>query len=380
MKIYLDNNATTPLIQSVLKMQVLALKYEYGNPSELYSLGEAAKQRLDEARTNIAKLIGAELDSNQVIFTGCATEANNAVFNSAIKLYPNKKHIVVSSVEHLSVLEVAKSLETMGYDVTYVPVNLDGELDLEYLQRSLKKDTLMVSIMTANNETGIIYPIEEIVQIVHSYSPDILIHTDAVQAIGKIHVDVNKSGVDFLTLSGHKFHAPKGVGALYIRGRVNFVPFFIGGHQEYGLRAGTENTASIIAMGEAALHAVRMVERQNAVRTIRDTLEKELMALPIESHIIGSHTNRLPNTTNIAFSNIDNVWLMLNLSRQGVYVSTGSACNSNEVEPSHVISAMGVPKRFQKSIRISLSTYTTQEEIDEFIKIIKKILIKERRL
>ena len=379
MEIYLDNNATTALSLPVLQKQILALKYTYGNPSDPYGLGVVAKREVEEARDRIADLIGANSNCDKLIFTGCASEANNAVFNSAIKKYPNKKHIVVSSVEHLSVLEVARNLEASGYEVTYVPVNQNGELDLSYFKNMLREDTLLVSIMTANNETGVIYPIDEIVQIVHSVSPDILTHTDAVQAIGKIPTDVKRSGVDFLSLSGHKFHAPKGVGALYIRAGVDFIPFIVGGHQESRQRAGTENTSSIIAMGEAAVYARESATNQEKIQQLRRDMESALSTLPVDSFIVGANSPRLSNTTSIAFANRSGYELMLKLAAMGICVSTGSACNSENESPSHVIKAMALPEKFQRPIRISLSNDTTQDEIDRFVGVLKSLLIKKGR-
>lgn len=377
MDIYLDNNATTPIIQPVLKKQVLALKFSYGNPSSLYRPGILVKRELDDARKNIANLINADLDNSRILFTSCATEANNSVFNSVIKQNPGKKHIIISSVEHSSVFSVAERLQSLGYRITYIPVNTNGEIDMEFLKKKISEDTLLVSIMTANNETGVIYPIKEIVALTHSISPNIFTHTDAVQAVGKIPVDVQESGVDFLSLSGHKFHAPKGVGALYIKGGVNFSPFLLGGHQEGNLRAGTENVASIIAMGEASVLAKDALGKSDFVRDMRDKLENELSSLPIKSYILGKQANRLPNTSNIAFSNIDGMQLMLQLSQNGIYVSTGSACNSTVLKPSRIITAMKTPIEYQKSIRISLSSYTKQEDINKFLEIITKILLKK---
>lgn len=377
MSIYFDNNATTPISDPVLKKQVFALKNTYGNPSDLYELGVLAKREMEEARERICRLIGSNSKLDKLIFTGSATEANNAVFNSVVKLYPKKKHIVVSAVEHLSVLQVARNFEVLGYKITYIPVNQNGEINLDYLRKSLQKDTLLVSIMTANNETGVVYPIKEIVDIVHSVSSDILIHTDAVQAIGKIPIDVKKSGVDFLSLSGHKFHAPKGVGALYIKGGVEYKPFLIGGHQERKLRAGTENTASIIAMGEAAIYAKDSAMDQSLIQQLRDNLESSIKAMPFDTFIIGEKALRVSNTSNIAFANEYGSTLMLKLAAKGICVSTGSACNSNSEEPSHVIKAMSIPSKYQRSIRISLSNETTQEEIDQFLNVIQTILIKK---
>ena len=382
MAIYLDNNATTALAIPVLRKQARALFSIYGNPSDPYNLGVTAKREIETARQKVAELISADISPtvrDKIIFTGCATEANNAVFNSAVKLNPEKKHIVISAVEHLSVLGVARDLEKSGYRVTYVPVNPEGELDLEYLKESLNEETLLVSIMTVNNETGVIFPVNEITRIVRSYNPDILIHTDAVQAIGKMFIDVKQSGVDYLSLSGHKFHAPKGVGALYIRAGVPFKPFLLGGHQEKQQRAGTENTASIIAMGEAATYAKKSATNQSSVSQMRDALEQELLALPIRSLIIGAKANRISNTSNIAFTNEDGYELMLKLSEKDICISTGSACNSESEEPSHVIKAMGIPNEFQKSIRVSLSNETTQDEINTFLAAIQTILTKKRR-
>ena len=374
MSIYFDNNSTTAIILPVLQKHVLALKDIYGNPSASYNPGVIAKREVDEARQRIADLICADLAFDKIIFTSCATEANNAVFNSATKLYPNKKHIIVSAVEHPSVLEVTKNLKTMGYNITYVPVDINGEIDLKYLQKKIKKDTLIVSVMTANNETGVIYPITKIVKIVRECSPDILIHTDAVQAIGKIPINVIESGVDFLSISGHKFHAPKGVGALYIKRDIKFIPFLFGGHQEENKRAGTENTASIIAMGEAALYAKQYASDQSVVEKMRNKLEEEITALPWRTLIIGKEANRLANTSNIAFENESGYTLMLKLAEKDIFVSTGSACNSISEQPSHVIKAMGISNEYQRPIRISLSNNTKMEEIDKFIIAIKKIL------
>ena len=381
MAIYLDNNATTALTTQVLRKQTKALFEIYGNPSDPYRIGVIAKREMEKARLKLADLIGANMSSNirdRIVFTSCATEANNAVFNSATKLNPRKKHIIVSSVEHLSVLEVARDLEKSGYKVSFVPVNQDGKLDLDYLSESINNETLLVSIMMANNETGVIFPIDEIVKIVRNFSPDILIHTDAVQAIGKLPINVSQIGIDFLSLSGHKFHAPKGVGALYIKTGVPFKPFFLGGHQEGLERAGTENTASIIAMGEAAVVAKASAINQEPIRLMRDAMEQALLELPMRKHLMGAKSNRLSNTTNISFPIIDGYELMLKLAEKEIYVSTGSACNSESEEPSHVIKAMGIPTEFQKSIRVSLSNTTTQEEIDTFLTVIRTILLERK--
>ncbi len=380
MAIYLDNNATTALTTQVLRKQTKALFEIYGNPSDPYKLGVIAKREMENARLKLADLIGANItlgDRDRIVFTSCATEANNAVFNSATKLNPRKKHIIVSSVEHLSVLEVARDLEKSGYRVSFVPVNQDGKLDLDYLSESINHETLLVSIMMANNETGVIFPIHEIVKIVRNFSPDILIHTDAVQAIGKLPINVSQIGNDFLSLSGHKFHAPKGIGALFIKAGVPFKPFFLGGHQEGLERAGTENTASIIAMGEAAIVAKASAINQEPVRLMRDDMEQALLELPIRKLIIGAKSDRLSNTTNISFPIIDGYELMLRLAKKEIYVSTGSACNSESEEPSHVIKAMGIPTEFHKSIRVSLSNTTTQEEIDSFLTVIRTILLEK---
>lgn len=377
MGIYLDNNATTAISLPVLQKQVFALKKLYGNPSAPYELGVVAKRELEEARGQIFNLLGTCSDAGNIIFTGCATEANNAVFNSAIKRHPAKRHIIVSSVEHPSVIELVKNLEATGYEITYVPVNQSGELDLDFLRQKLRKDTLLVSIMTANNETGVIYPINEIVDMVHSVSPEILTHTDAVQAVGKIPIDVKESGVDFLSLSGHKFHAPKGVGALYIRAGIDFVPFLIGGHQEYQQRAGTENTSSIIAMGEAAVWAKKSALDQSTVQRLRDNMEASISRLQVDAFVIAANSLRLSNTSSIAFANKSGYELMLKLATVDIYVSTGSACNSKSEGPSHVIKAMSLPEKYQRPIRVSLSNDTTQSEIDKFVNAIKLLLEKK---
>lgn len=378
--IYLDNNATTEVSETVLEYQNKILKENYGNASSQYLLGQKSKKIIDESRTVIKEVLNAD-KNDMIVFTGCASESNNSVFFSAINIYPEKKHIIISAVEHLSVLSTAMFLEGKGCEITIIGVDNEGRLNLDQFRKSIRKDTLLISIMTANNETGVIFPIKQLVQIAREIAPDVLFHTDAVQAIGKIKVDVTDLGVDYLSLSGHKFYAPKGVGALYIRCNTPFVPFIHGGHQEFNLRAGTENIASIGAMGVAASAVEGLIAENVKREKLRDWMEAEVSRLE-DVLIIGKHTQRLPNTSNIAFKDVDGIELLLHLASKGIYVSTGSACNSTCMNPSHVLMAMSIPEGYQHSIRVSLSSHTTGADmrnfVDELIKTVKNIRRKKR--
>lgn len=376
-EIYLDNNATTKISDKVLEEQCRILKNYYGNASSVYYLGKESNKIIENARVNIKRSINAAAD-DRLIFTGCASESNNSTFFSAINCFPQKKHIIVSAVEHLSVLSTAMFWKEKGYEVTVIGVDHDGKLNIDEFKKCLRKDTLLVSIMFANNETGVVFPIKKLVEVAKNIAPEVLFHTDAVQAIGKIPVDVKELGVDYLSISGHKFHAPKGVGALYIRNQAPFKPFIFGGHQERNLRAGTENTASIHAMGIAALDIEYLIEKSKNNEKLRDFMEEEIEKIE-DIMIIGKNSERLPNTSNISMKNMRIAELLLGLSREKIYVSTGSACNSKSIGTSHVLTAMDVPKEYQQSLRVSLSSYTTGAEINAFIKEFKKIIKKLRR-
>ncbi len=361
--IYVDNNATTMVAPEVLDAMLPYFSTYYGNPSSMHSFGGNVGTKIKDARENVAKLIGA--DPEEIVFTSCGTESDGTAIRAAIASYPNKKHIVTSRVEHPAVKNLCETLSKKGYRASFVPVDNSGRLDLDYLYDSLSEDTAVVSLMWGNNETGVIFPVEEISHEVKSRG--ILFHTDAVQAVGKIPIDVNQTGVDMLSLSGHKFHSPKGIGALYIRKGTKFSPFMIGGHQEKGRRGGTENTASIIGLGKAAqLAATHLKENgYDRISRLRDKLERTLLERVPNAIINGDPANRLPNTTSIAFEYVEGEAILLMMNEHGICASSGSACTSGSLEPSHVLRAMGVPfTAAHGSIRFSLSRYNTEDEID----------------
>lgn len=374
--IYLDNNATTEVDKDVAETAYSVLKDHFGNASSLYPIGIESNGMINESRNIIRTQLGAE-QNDEIIFTSCASESNNAVFFSAINSFPDKKHIIISAVEHMSVIQCAEYWEKMGYDVSIIGVDKTGNIDFESFIRCIRKDTLLVSIMLANNETGVIFPIKKLVEELKKRAPEALFHTDAVQAIGKIPVDVKKLGVDFLSLSGHKFHAPKGIGVLYIKNGTPFYPFIMGGHQEKGLRAGTENLANIVALGCAAKKIPDLIEKNTKKVVFRKYIEDSLKELS-DIYIIGEGANRLPNTINVSAKNINGTQVLLKLAKEGICVSSGSACNSVSEEPSHVLKAMNVPDEFLRSIRISLSSHTNGDEVKEFLSNYKSIIIKER--
>ncbi|SHJ66634.1 cysteine desulfurase [Desulfatibacillum alkenivorans DSM 16219] len=360
--IYLDNNATTMTAPEVLQEMLPYFSELYGNPSSMHSFGGQVAEKIREARAKVAKLIGA--DPGEILFTSCGTESDSTAVMAALNAYPEKKHIVTTKVEHPAIKSLVEHLGTKGYRTTFVPVDSKGDLDLEFLYGSLDDDTAIVSIMWANNETGTIFPIEEIAAQVKKRG--IVFHTDAVQAVGKIPIDMANSSVDMLSISGHKLHGPKGVGALYIRKGTKFSPLLVGGHQEKGRRAGTENTASIIGLGKAAELAAKNMAKENLqVAALRDRLEKGLLERIPNARINGNPDSRLPNTTNISFEYVEGEAILLMMNELGICASSGSACTSGSLEPSHVLRAMGVPFTCAHgSIRFSLSIYNTQEEID----------------
>lgn len=363
-EIYFDNNATTVIDEDVYKVMQPYLKECYANPSSIYSFSSNVKEKIKEARKNIANLIGA-LDS-EIIFTSCASESNVTAIMSAVKNNPEKKHIITTSVEHASIMETMKYLESTGYNVTYLPVDKNGRLDIETLKDSITQDTFLIAIMMANNELGNIYPIKEIGAI--AKENNILFHTDTVQAIGKLKIDVNDMNIDTMTIAGHKINAPKGVGVLYVRSTVKYTPLIFG-HQENNRRGGTENVPYIIGLGEAAKKIIEdNYESNEKVKLLRDKLEREIINKIDDVVIYGDLENRLPNTTSIAFKNVKAEELLLVLESFNIYVSTGSACNSEIAEPSHVLIACKADLKNYSPIRISLSKYNTEEEVDEFIK------------
>ncbi len=360
--IYFDNNATTRLAPQVYEAMAPYLTELYGNPSSIHSFGSRVGRALDHARTQVAGLLGAG-DVVEVLFTSCGSEGDNTAIRGILEGAPEKRHFVTTAVEHPAVLGLGQHLEKKGYRVTWLGVNEDGMLDLDELRDSLSDDTAMVSIMYANNETGVVFPVHEAGEIVKARG--IPFHVDAVQVPGKIELDVKNSPIDLLTISAHKFHGPKGVGALYVQRGITLRPFIVGGHQERNRRAGTENVAGIVGMGEAAEFTARDVaaEREH-VGGLRDQLQSSLASACPGARVNGAKSNRLPNTLNIAFEYLEGESILVLLDEFGICASTGSACTAGSVEPSHVLRAMKVPPQWlQGAVRFSLSRYNTQAEI-----------------
>ncbi|MDP2848383.1 MAG: cysteine desulfurase NifS [Humidesulfovibrio sp.] len=377
--IYMDNNATTRVAPEVLEAMLPFFSERYGNPSSMHSFGGAVGREMREARESLAYLLGCGTD--EIVFTSCGTEADNTAIRSALAAQPEKRHIVTTRVEHPAILSLCKFLErSQGYRVTYLGVDSEGRLNMKELEDSLTDDTAIVSIMWANNETGVIFPIPEIAKLARSRG--IIMHTDAVQAVGKIPISLKDLDVDMLALSGHKLHAPKGIGALYVRRKLPYRPFLIGGHQEHGRRAGTENTTGIIALGAAARAAKAHIPVENTtVRGLRDKLENALLAAVPDSRLNGHKADRLPNTSNISFKYVEGEAILLLLDQLGIAASSGSACTSGSLEPSHVLRAMGVPFTYAHgSIRFSLSRYTTEADVDFVIKNVPGIIETLRKI
>lgn len=375
--LYFDNNATTQVAQEVLDSMLPYFRDYYGNPSSMHTFGGQVYRRIEEAREQVALLIGAEPD--EIIFTSCGTESDNTAIMSAIETNPAKKHIITTKVEHPAVLNFCKNLGRKGYRVTYLPVDNKGRLEIESFLRAIDDDLVIVSIMYANNETGVIFPIEKIGHILKERK--VVFHTDAVQIVGKLPVNVKDLPVDMLTLSGHKIHAPKGIGALYVRKGTRFYPYIIGGHQENGRRAGTENVAFIIGLGKACEIAAKSIQKEiNFVKKLRDKLEKGLLNNCPDASINGDRENRLPNTSNISFEFVEGEAVLLRLNEYGICASSGSACTSGSLEPSHVLRAMGVRNTaIHGSVRFSLSRYNQEEEVNKVIEVMPGI-IKDLRL
>ena len=363
--IYLDNNATTAVAPEVLAAMLPYLGELYGNPSSMHSFGGQVGEAVDTARERIAALLGAGPD--EIIFTSCGSESDNTAIWSALQTQPEKRHLITTRVEHPAVLNVVQYWERQGYHVTLLGVDGKGRLDLDEYAAALSDDTALVSIMFANNEVGNIYPIQTMAEMAKERG--VLFHTDAVQAVGKTPIDLRHLPVDMLSLSGHKIHAPKGIGVLYVRKGVRFRPFLRGGHQERGRRAGTENVPYIVGLGMAAqLSSDHMQEERVNVARLRDKLENGLLERIPDCMVNGDVENRLPNTSNIAFKNVEGEAILLMLDRLGICASSGSACTSGSLEPSHVLRAMGVPFNYAHgSVRLSLSRYTTEEDVDYVI-------------
>ncbi len=369
--IYFDNNATTMVDPEVLSEMLPFFSEKYGNPSSMYDFGGAVAKNIEKARMQVAELLGAE-NEREIIFTSCGTESDNMAIMGAFS-DDNKRHIITSRVEHPAVLNMCKNLERDGYRVSYIPVDKEGMLNMEALKEAVDSDTAIVSIMYANNETGVIFPVEEIGQ--YLKEREILFHIDAVQAVGKIPIDVKKINCDMLSISGHKFHAPKGVGALYLKMGTKIKPLFHGGHQEKGMRPGTENVASIVGMGKAAELAVKNLYKEEEIGRLRDKLENGILSRFDNSHLNGEKNHRVPNTTNVGFSYIEGESILLYLNEKNIAASSGSACSSGSLEPSHVLRAMGVPfTSAHGSIRFSLSRFNTEEEVDYTLSVLPDIV------
>ncbi len=376
--IYLDNNASTKVADEVIEAMLPYYGTFYGNPSSMHTFGGQLHRRIENARQEVAGLINAEPE--EIVFTSCGTESDNTAIMSALQSNPQKSHIVTTRVEHHAVLNFCQAMERRGYKALYLPVNKLGQLNLNELETAITDNTAVVSIMYVNNETGVIFPIEEIARIVKSKGA--LLHTDAVQAAAKIPIDVKKLPVDMLSISGHKIHAPKGVGALYVRKGTRFSPYMIGGHQENGRRAGTENVASVIGLGTACTLAKKYMHEESAKLTsLRDRLEQGLLDSCPDARVNGDAQHRLPNTTNISFEYVEGEAILLKLNEYNICASSGSACTSGSLEPSHVLRAMGVPfTSIHGSVRLSLSMYNTEEEIDFVLEKMPPIIKELREL
>ncbi len=361
-EIYFDNNATTRVAPEVFEAMRPFLTELYGNPSSIHRFGSEVGQRIDEARAQVAALIGAA-DPVEVIFTSCGTEGDNAAIRAMLEANPDKRHIVTTRVEHPAVYGLCQQLEKRGYRVTWLGVDSEGGLNLDELRDSLSDDTVLVSVMHGNNETGVIFPIEKIGAIVKARG--IPFHVDAVQTAGKLPFKVKELPVDMLTISGHKFHAPKGIGALYVQRKISFSPFLVGGHQERNRRAGTENVAGVIGIGKAAERALAHRDLyETKVRALRDQLETSLVESFPDCRINGKGMPRLPNTSNVSFRYLEGEAILVLLDQFGICASTGSACTAGSSEPSHVLRAMALPSEWlQGAVRFSLSGYNTSEEV-----------------
>ncbi len=379
--IYMDNNATTRIAPEVVDAMMPFLTECYGNPSSMHNFGGQVGGAVEKARAQVAALIGA--DAKEITFTSCGTESDSTAILSALQAFPEKRHIITTRVEHPAVKNLCENLDRLTghkHRVTRLQVEADGTLDMKIYEEALAEDTAIVSVMWANNETGVIFPVEKMATMARERG--ILFHTDAVQAVGKIPINLKELDIDFLSLSGHKLHAPKGVGVLYVKRGTPFVPFLAGGHQEEGRRGGTENVASIIGLGRACEFAGKMMEEENSkVRALRDRLEEGLLASVPKSMLNGHKTDRLPNTTNISFEFVEGEAILLHMNLYNICASSGSACTSGSLEPSHVLRAMGVPfTAAHGSIRFSLSIYNTDAEVDFVLEKMPPIIAELREL
>jgi len=376
--IYFDNNATTKVAEEVLEEIKPYFCELYGNPSSMHTFGGQVARKIRKAREQVASLLGCE--PAEIIFTGCGTESDNTAIKGTLAACPDKRKIITTRVEHPAVLTTCREMENRGYTVVELPVDKQGRLEPEQLEEQIDDDTALVTIMYANNETGVLFPIDKISQICASRG--VVFHTDAVQAVGKIPMNLSGGNIDLLSISGHKLHAPKGTGVLYVKKGTRLTPLMLGGHQEGGKRAGTENIPGIIGLGKACELAAKDIEAENRkVQYLRDKLETEILAKCHGARLNGEKDNRLPNTSNISFEFIEGEAILLLLDRYGICASSGSACTSGSLEPSHVLRAMGVPfTAAHGSVRFSLSRYNTEDEVDFVIEKMPQIVNRLRKL
>jgi len=373
---YFDNNATTRVAPEVVDAMLPFLREYWGNPSSAYHFGHQLAKNIEDARAKVAAMLNA--DPRDIVFTSCGTESNNSAIHSALVTYPERRHVLTTSVEHSANIKFCDYLQKQGYGVTLLPIEADGSLDLHLLEKSIRPDTAIVSVMWANNETGVMFPIEEVAAICRSKGA--LFHTDAVQTPGKIKIDVKELGVDFLSLSAHKLHAPKGIGLLYVKRRTKYHPYVIGGSQERGRRGGTENVPYIVAFGRAAELAMANLQVENTrVRALRDKLENGILTTISKTSRNGAKEPRLPNTSNIAFESVEAEGILMLLDQAGICASSGSACTTGSLDPSHVLLAMGCSvARARGSIRFSLGRYNTESDVDYLLKHLPAIIAKLR--
>ena len=376
--IYLDNNATTRTAPEAVAAMLPYFSEYYGNASSIHKFGGRLAKVVEEGRAKVAGFLGA--DPSEIIFTSCGTEGDNAAILSALDVCPKRRKIVMSTVEHPAVLNLGKDLERRGYTVAKIPVDSLGRLDMDRAREMIDVNTAVVSVMWANNETGNLYPVEALAELAHRAGA--LFHTDAVQAAGKVPFKLRDMNIDMLSVSGHKFHAPKGIGALYVRRGVRFRPFIVGGHQERGRRAGTENVPYIVGMGVAAELAMANFDKENTyVRKLRDDLHNRLIAAIPSVRVNGDVEHRLPNTTNLSFEYIEGESILMHMDIHGICASSGSACTTGSLEPSHVMRAMGVPyTAAHGAIRFSFSRYNTQEDVDTVVEVLPGIIEKIRAI
>ncbi|MBT3038184.1 MAG: cysteine desulfurase NifS [Candidatus Thiodiazotropha sp. (ex Codakia orbicularis)] len=377
--IYLDNNATTMVAPEVVETMLPFFTEQFGNPSSLHQFGDKVGRAMKQARKQVQMLLGAEHDS-EIIFTSCGTESDSTAILSALKAQPDRKEIITTVVEHPAVLTLCEHLEKEGYTVHYLKVDKKGRLDIQAYYKLLSDHVAIVSVMWANNESGTLFPVEEMAEMARSAG--VVFHTDAVQAVGKLPINLKETNIDMLSLSGHKLHAPKGIGVLYLRRGVRFRPLLRGGHQERGRRAGTENAASIVGLGRACEMALEAMDYEKSfVRAMRDRLERGILEKVSHCFVTGDPNNRLPNTCNIAFEYIEGEAILLLLNKMGIAASSGSACTSGSLEPSHVMRAMDIPfTAAHGSVRFSLSRYNTMDEVERVIEAVPPIVEQLRKL